>query len=118
MEDLIRRSNAIDEISHITPYRKYKNGKFNLLHLKREVIKAIKAIPAVEQKQGEWIIDEYQNILMKNLINKGEKWRVCSICGAGHKLGYIGEKGKYHSCYSRFCPCCGAKMKGADNEIN
>lgn len=63
---------------------------------------AVKALPSADRPQGEWIITEQDN---------GHKWthRKCSECGKGiiEPLGVSGMN---------FCPNCGARMKGADNE--
>lgn len=105
MEDLIERSDVIDEISHITPYRQYKNGKFNLLYLRREVIKAIKAIPAVEPKRGEWI-GEGDGYADGGIVYDIWYCSNCDHCEEGEELAL-----------PNFCPNCGAKMKGvSDND--
>lgn len=58
--------------------------------------------PTIEPKQGKWIITEQDN---------GHKWthRKCSECGKGiiEPLGVSGMN---------FCPNCGARMKGVNNE--
>ena len=63
---------------------------------------AVKALPSADRPQGEWIITEQDN---------GHKWthRKCSECGKGiiEPLGVSGMN---------FCPNCGARMKGAENE--
>ena len=57
------------------------------------------------------IEDKGQQTLMQNFIERGEVWRVCSVCGAGHMIGHKYESDKaYHETYHNFCPKCGAKM--------
>ena len=68
-----------------------------------------------EPKQGEWIKDKRQDVLLKAFIDKGEEWRVCSVCGTGYKIGER-TNGHYHAYFRNYCPNCGARMKGADNE--
>jgi hypothetical protein len=74
--------------------------------------KRIKALPAVQPKRGRWLEDKGQQTLMKNFIERGEVWRVCSICGAGHMIGhkYAIDKA-YHDRHHNFCPNCGADMR-------
>lgn len=55
----------------------------------------VKALPTIEPKRGEWI---YQ---FRDSENEEYK---CSECG--YPQGFE----------SNFCPNCGAKMKGADDE--
>lgn len=51
----------------------------------------------IEPKQGEWID-----------IHKSFKYlRACSECGWQHDVVHYGDS---------FCPHCGARMKGADDE--
>lgn len=71
----------------------------------------------VEVRHGKWIDDEGQQILLKNAIDKGENWKVCSICGAGMCIGakYKTDKA-YHRFFSRYCPNCGARMDGEEQE--
>lgn len=65
-----------------------------------------------ERIRGHWIESDAQNRLMKNLIAKGETWRVCDKCGAGFMIGYQHESDKiYHETFHNFCPKCGAEME-------
>ena len=52
-------------------------------------IRSIKEIPAVKPKQGEWMSDK------------------CSVCGS--ERAWYGNNPPY-------CPDCGARMEGADDE--
>ena len=45
---LINREDAIDELRHIIPYRKYHKGEWVHLLDKREVFKALNALPSAE----------------------------------------------------------------------
>ena len=66
-----------------------------------EAVEAIKALPSAEAVQGEWghMIADGKD---------GSHWYEyeCSRCGEVVLRPY------------NFCPNCGAKMKGADNEID
>lgn len=72
----------------------------------------VEGLPTAEPKRGRWIEDKGQQTLMQNFIERGEVWRVCSVCGAGHMIGHKYECDKaYHETYHNFCPNCGAKME-------
>jgi len=64
-------------------------------------IKALETVTSANRPQGKWIITEQDN---------GHKWthRKCSECGKGviEPLGVSAMK---------FCPNCGARMKGVDD---
>lgn len=80
-------------------------------------VACVKAVPPNEQKpiKGKWMMDNGQQILMRNSIKKGETWRICSACGAGHMIGHQYEYEKiYHNMFSNFCPNCGAEMEVDD----
>ena len=119
--DLIKRADAIKAVS--TPFdRKYWQYTARSI---RDTVKALKDIPsaepkrleiapedlerlqglgyAVESKQGEWI--PYEAPLN---FGDGEYYvteHKCSACG------YLWGEPDY-----KYCPECGARMKGADNE--
>ena len=84
---------------------------FNQDHLDRATF-AIKQLPPIQPKRGKWIEDKGQQTLMQNFIERGEVWRVCSVCGAGHMIGhkYASDKA-YHDRHHNFCPNCGAEME-------
>lgn len=86
MSDLIRRSDVIKTIDDNV------NGSDNRLYLKD----LVNAIPSADRPRGEWIEqeDDYHHY-----------WE-CSECGIGVGLDDI----------RNFCPNCGARMKGADDE--
>lgn len=66
-----------------------------------------------DRPTGHWIEDEKQNVLMRKFIEKGEVWRVCSVCGAGLMIGAEYETDKYyHETFHNYCPNCGADMRG------
>ena len=72
----------------------------------------IRKLPPIQPKRGKWIEDKGQQTLMQNFIERGEVWRVCSVCGAGHMIGhkYAIDKA-YHDMHHNFCPNCGADMR-------
>lgn len=92
MSDLIRRSDAIKAL--------YKYSFVSKDVIERE----INAIPSADRPRGEW-------------IDLDDKWGFegtfkCSACGELWSLidGTPQDNGM------NFCPNCGAKMKGADDE--
>ena len=78
----------------------------------RDAIDVINGLPPIQPKRGKWIEDKGQQTLMQNFIERGEVWRVCSVCGAGHMIGhkYASDKA-YHDRHHNFCPNCGAEME-------
>ena len=57
---------------------------------------AVKALPSADRPQGEWI---YTN----DPLRLNDEW-ACSRCG---NISFV---------KTNFCPRCGAKMKGADDD--
>ena len=65
-----------------------------------------------DRPQGEWLPFEFGD----------ERWHKCSCCGTADKyVEYVprpnGTVGKLVS-IRNFCPNCGARMKGADDDSN
>jgi hypothetical protein len=86
MRDLIKRSDAIEAV------RKSKWWHFcDLIPL----LSAIKDIPSADRPRGEWI-DQHEN-------GHGFWVGTCNQCGKENRV-------------NNFCPYCGARMKGADDE--
>lgn len=80
---------------------------------KPDIAGELEKLPTIQPKRGKWIEDKGQQTLMQNFIERGEVWRVCSVCGAGHMIGHKYECDKaYHETHHNFCPNCGAKMEG------
>lgn len=93
MDDLIRRSDAIKAMAKAIGHIVY-DAEAVSQHV-------MNSIPAAEPKQGEWtIFDEESNTYE------------CTICGEPWTL----IEGTPKENYMNFCPNCGAKMKGADDE--
>ena len=96
--DLIKREDAITAIDE-TPF------------IRRPIlphyIKAkIKQIPPAEEKQGEWIDKGWHGDWQFEIDGRGNCWKAfeCSNCNTTSKA------------QTNFCPNCGARMKGADDE--
>ena len=94
MSDTIYRQEAIKALDNA-----WINGT-SLLDA-NEAIKQLNDLPSADRPSGEWI--------HKPQIGWGESW-ICSICGEKTTSSIMG--------YPRYeyCPNCGAKMKGADDE--
>ena len=77
-----------------------------------KILEAIAELPPAEPKRGKWIEDKGQQTLMKNFIERGEVWRVCSVCGAGHMIGhkYAIDKA-YHDRHHNYCKKKKKKME-------
>lgn len=58
---------------------------------------------AEDRPKGEWIV---------NMLNYES---ICSVCGANESDFIYGTEMWYGLGKSKFCPNCGAKMKGADD---
>lgn len=107
IDDSIRRSDVIDKLMHIIPYKRYHNGEYISLLNKKECLSAIKAIPSADRPQGEWIDNGWHGDWQFETDGRGNCWKEfeCSNCNC--RVKYI----------TPFCPQCGAKMKG-ENDAN
>ena len=94
MSDLIERGDAIKAL--------YKYSFVSKDIIERE----INAIPSADRPRGEWIVN----------ISNYES--VCSVCGANETDFIYGTEMWYGLGKSKFCPNCGARMKGADDEAD
>ena len=87
-EDLIKREDAIEALK----------GREGILADAYTAVAIIRAIPSADRPQGEWIyIDE-------PIIGNPYGRYKCSKCNLEEPFE------------SDYCPNCGAKMKGADDE--
>lgn len=84
MNEYIEREKLIDNLNKFAP--EHYNALVNQLIMKQPVA------DVVEVKHGEW-------------INEGEYLYKCSLCGDKAFLRLGGKP-------CRYCPNCGAKMKG------
>jgi NADH pyrophosphatase NudC (nudix superfamily) len=95
-DDLIKRSDAIEALNECTDI---KGFEYTQMH------NALIDIPSADRPQGEWIDAEIP-------LECGGSMpiQVCNLCKTFYPLAYTGGG-------HRFCPNCGARMKGADDEV-
>lgn len=68
----------------------------------QERIQNLESADVVEQKHGRWVLVKDWST---EIIEDGEKYWVCSLCGCGSD--------SYDTTYhTKFCPQCGARMDG------
>ena len=90
MSDLIEREDAIKAL--------YKYSFVSKDIIERE----INAIPSADRPQGEW-------------IDMGD-FEQCSVCKGTRLKEFQSYYGKVTWIKTPYCPSCGARMKGADDE--
>ena len=113
MSDLIRRSDAIEAIEVVDWYHQNRNkdmvsgansDEHQAWYKADDVYKALKEVPSADRPRGEWIADEYGGCR-------------CSVCGVREERFVYGLGEYWHGRgESNFCPNCGVRMKGADDE--
>ena len=69
-----------------------------------KILGAVAQAPTISRPQGKWIVN------MPNYES------ICSVCGAKETDFIYGTEMWYGLGESKFCPSCGARMKGADDE--
>ena len=92
-DDLIKRSDAIEAVN------KALKRVFADKHMGETIIGQV---PSADRPQGEW-------------IDRGN-YAVCLNCGASSGTQFDGVEPV--PLKSNYCPNCGAKMKGADDEVD
>ena len=113
-EDLIRRSDAIKAIAslHILTdeekiFKVYADNPHSMTTdfegTLIDAINAIKGIPTIEPKRGEWAKRTRDTLIAQ--VN----FTYCSECG--QPIMHEHTRPLWN-----FCPNCGARMKGADDE--
>ena len=125
MNDLIRREDAMEAVWK--PQVKPNELIFDAL--KRAIESEINNLPSAERPQGEWIPATWHDEYYPERLKKHK----CSVCGKRASTILVNTKlvDNYY-CYksepiteythkeqlSKFCPNCGAMMKGADDEAD
>ena len=104
MNDLIKREDAIKAMEQRyedilrTFKRKVKIGEKAIVS---DMIGCVKNLPSADRSQGEWIDSQGRPMRLYESYSAN-----CSACGEWSE--YLTE----------YCPHCGARMKGADNETD
>ena len=100
MSDLVKREDAIKAIEELpNAYNGWSDA-----YDKAYIIGALEEVPSADRPQGKWIDAEIP-------LESGGSMpiQVCNLCKTFYPLAYTGGG-------HRFCPNCGARMKGADDE--
>ena len=94
-DDLIKRSDAIAEICKVRTPDVVSHQYAEMF------INAVCRAPSADRPQGEW---------KRRLVDNGfnADW-ICSECGYRVKTDFVSFN---------FCPNCGCRMKGADDETD
>ena len=95
MSDLIKREDAIKAVSEVDDY-----GDGIGFEVRSHCLVELELVPSADRPQGEW------KSVKASIYPYGYDVE-CSVCGfrMGSSFGY------------KYCPNCGAYMKGADDEV-
>ncbi len=99
MSDLIRRSDVIATIGVMYE----RCDTYDITDYRDLMLESVKVLPSADRPSGEWIDDIEAE-------SNGYYWANCSQCGL--QIDVHENRGYYN-----YCPHCGARMKGADDEI-
>ena len=111
MDDLIKRSDAIEAIEVVDWYHQNKNkdmvsgansDEHQAWYKADDIYKALEAIPSADRPQGEWL---------KFGLGRGTRILFCTNCERRIEVPLSQGDSNYD-----FCPNCGARMKGADDD--
>ena len=101
MNDLISRADAIEAIPQ-TVADMFENCRNCGLLYREDVVRILSELPPADAVQGEWIITKEGEYDGRSVYKT-----VCSECG--HETFYKANK-------AHFCPNCGERMKGGEDE--
>ena len=114
MDDLISRQAAVRWVkTECNPYGKptldFESGK--------KVIEHLEQMPSADRPQGEWLaVSSYDAFggseELWNAHGNPTALHYCSKCKAQSYVNEFGEE-----LLTDYCPNCGARMKGADDEV-
>ena len=98
MDDTISRQAAIDAVRDYLIGCQIEDGDYHA----DGIMYKLDRLPSVtERKKGQWIHDGY------DFFPQGIDWIHCSVCGK-RWINVPADLPKY-------CPCCGARMEGAED---
>lgn len=107
MTDYISRADAVKTvIRKCSPICDWQDGT---QHYPDCVVAEINALPSADAVHGEWVCKEREYNDCDG--HYAYYWYECSVCGARPPKDTW--KNEWHS---NFCPSCGARMKGGDDE--
>lgn len=101
ISDFIKREDAINVIWE---YDVNPSADGVVFEAQSHIDRDIRLVPSADRPQGEWIV---------NISNDKS---ICSVCGANEADFIYGTEMWYGLGDSKFCPNCGARMKGAIND--
>ena len=111
MSDLIRREDAIDALGEEPPVWYDGDDEIAERNQWRRDKAAIESLPSAEPKTGEWVmLERVENV---HDIYGVPTWGVNYMCD---KCGFITTAIQDHFSQYKFCPNCGARMKGGEDE--
>ena len=105
MSDLIKREDAIEAIgADIDEIDAFNPSAGIMKACIRRAIWKVMGVSSADRPQGEWIDAEIP-------LESGGSMPIqaCNLCKTFYPLAYTGGG-------HRFCPNCGARMKGADDD--
>lgn len=104
-KDTIYREDAIKAVKRISENYTGKGKRDYHPHIDFIIDELKYCVPSADRPQGEWIDAEIP-------LESGGSMpiQVCNLCKTFYPLAYTGGG-------HRFCPHCGAQMKGADDEV-
>ena len=110
-DDLIKRSDAIEAVENVTWYHQNRNkdmvegansDEHQAWYKSQDIYEALEAVPSADRPQGEWI---------KFGLGRGTLILFCTNCERRIEMPLSQGDSNYD-----YCPNCGARMKGADDE--
>ena len=105
MSDLIRREDLFELMMRHKPLDNGDGSKERYAYIEwLGIYHAIRELPSADRPQGEWIVSCKDSI--------------CSVCGKDEAEFICGTEDWYGYGLSNYCPNCGARMKGADDETD
>ena len=111
MDDLIRRSDTIEAIEVVDWYHQNRNkdmvsgansDEHQAWYKADDIYKALEEVPSADRPQGEW-------------VDRSDGSRILHPWWESYECSQCKEQG---SGAWNFCPNCGARMKGADDETD